>query len=126
MEYLTLKQIHVGSVIASYALFFVRGLWMMRVPAMLERRWVKTVPHVIDTVLLVSAIALAMTIRQYPFGASWLTAKVLGLIVYIVLGTIALKRGKSRRVRVLTWIAAQLVFFYIVAVALTHNPFVAN
>ena len=126
MDYSTLKFIHVGSVIASYTLFLVRGIWMMRVPAMLERRWVKTVPHAIDTVLLVSAIALAVTIRQYPFVAPWLTAKVLGLVVYIVLGTIALKRGKSMRVRVLTWIAAQLVFFYIVAVALTHNSFVAN
>ena len=122
MDYSTLKYIHVGSVIASYTLFLVRGIWMMRVPAMLGRRWVKTVPHAIDTVLLVSAIALAVTIRQYPFVAPWLTAKVLGLVVYIVLGTIALKRGKSMRVRVLTWIAAQLVFFYIVAVAITHNP----
>ena len=69
MDYLTLKQIHAGSVVASYTLFFVRGIWMMRAPAMLERRWVKTVPHVIDTVLLVSAIALAMTIREYPFVA---------------------------------------------------------
>ena len=126
MDYPTLKYIHVSSVIASYMLFFVRGIWMMRVPTMLERRWVKTVPHVIDTVLLASAIALAITIKQYPFVAPWLTAKVLGLIVYILLGTIALKRGKSMRLRVLTWIAAQLVFFYIAAVALTHNPFVAN
>lgn len=122
MDYLILKQIHVGSAIASYTLFLVRGIWMMRVPAMLTRRWVKTVPHVIDTVLLVSAIALAMTIRQYPFAAGWLTAKVLGLVVYIVLGTIALKRGKSMRVRVSAWIAAQLVFFYIAAVAIRHNP----
>jgi len=126
VDYPTLKYIHVSSVIASYMLFFVRGIWMMRVPTMLERRWVKTVPHVIDTVLLASAIALAITIKQYPFVAPWLTAKVLGLIVYILLGTIALKRGKSMRLRVLTWIAAQLVFFYIAAVALTHNPFVAN
>ena len=126
MDYSTLKFIHAGSVIASYTLFFVRGVWMMRVPAMLERRWVKTVPHVIDTVLLVSAIALAVTIKQYPFAAPWLTAKVLALVVYIVLGTIALKRGKTMRVRMLTWIAAQLVFLYIVAVAITHNPFVVN
>ena len=126
MDYSTLKYIHVGSVIASYTLFFVRGIWMMRVPAMLEHRWVKTVPHVVDTVLLASAIALAVTIKQYPFVAPWLTAKVLGLIVYILLGTIALKRGKSMRVRVGAWVIAQLVFFYIVAVALTHNPFTAN
>lgn len=75
-----------------------------------------------DTLLLTSAILLAMTIRQYPFTSSWLTAKVVGLVVYIVLGTIALKRGSTRAIRVSAWIAAQLVFFYIVAVAVTHTP----
>jgi uncharacterized membrane protein SirB2 len=124
MDYLTLKQVHVASVIASYTLFFVRGFWMMRAPTMLARRWVKTVPHVIDSVLLVSAIALAVVSRQYPLHAPWLTAKVVGLVIYILLGTIALKRGKSMSVRVSAWIAAQLVFFYIVLVALTRNPLV--
>lgn len=122
MDYLTLKAIHVTSVTASYTLFFIRGVWMMRMPQMLTRRWVRVVPHVIDTILLTSAIAMAVTIRQYPFVAGWLTAKVIGLVVYVGLGTIALKRGKSRRVRVMAWIAAQAVFAYIVAVALARNP----
>ena len=100
MDYLTLKTVHVSSVIASYTLFFVRGVWMMRVPAMLSRRWVRIAPHVIDTVLLASAIALAVSIHQYPFVADWLTAKVIGLVVYIGLGTIALKRGRSKHARV--------------------------
>jgi uncharacterized membrane protein SirB2 len=77
---------------------------------------------VIDTVLLASAIALAITIRQYPFVADWLTAKVLALVLYVALGTIALKRAKSKRARVAAWLAAQGVFAYIVAVALTHSP----
>ena len=124
MDYLTLKAIHVTSVTASYTLFFIRGVWMMRMPQMLTRRWVRVVPHVIDTILLTSAIAMAVTIRQYPFVAGWLTAKVIGLVVYVGLGTIALKRGKSMSVRVSAWIAAQLVFFYIVLVALTRNPLV--
>jgi uncharacterized membrane protein SirB2 len=112
----------VACVATSYALFFVRGVWMMRSPARLNARWVKIVPHVIDTVLLASAITMALMIRQYPFVAPWITAKVLALIVYIGLGTLALKRGRTRRVRIATWIAAQLVFFYIVAVALTRSP----
>jgi uncharacterized membrane protein SirB2 len=82
---------------------------------------VKIVPHVIDTVLLASAIALTVMIRQYPFVAPWLTAKVIGLVAYIGLGMIALKRGRSKPVRITTWIAAQLVFFYIVAAALTKS-----
>ena len=120
--YPALKALHVACVAASYALFFTRGVWMARQSAMLQRRWVKVAPHVVDTVLLASAIALAVTIRQYPFVSSWLTAKVVGLLVYIGLGMIALGRGRTRRTRIAAWVAAQIVFFYIVAVALTRNP----
>ncbi|MBI4203527.1 MAG: SirB2 family protein [Betaproteobacteria bacterium] len=121
MSYLALKNVHVACVILSYAFFFVRGVWMIRESQLLARRWVKIMPHVIDTVLLVSAIALAVMIRQYPFVDPWLTAKVLGLVVYIGLGMIALRRGRTRRARVTAWTAAQAVFLYIVAVALTRS-----
>ena len=121
MDYLALRTIHVACVIASYALFFVRGVWMIGESDLLQRRWVRIVPHVIDTVLLASAIALSVMIRQYPFVAPWLTAKVIGLVVYIGLGMIALRHGKSKRMRVSAWIAAQFVFFYIVAAALAKS-----
>ncbi len=122
MSYAALKAIHVGSVIASYALFLLRGAWMLQNSPLLRQRWVRILPHVVDTVLLTSAVLLALTIRQYPFVAPWVTAKVLGLVLYIVLGTIALKRGRTRGMRVTAWIAAQLVFFYIVSVAITKTP----
>ncbi|MGQ0524931.1 MAG: SirB2 family protein [Betaproteobacteria bacterium] len=121
MEYLTLKYIQLTSVVLSYLLFFVRGVWMMRESPLLARRWVKIVPHIVDTVLLASAIATAAMIRQYPFAHPWLSAKVIGLVLYIGLGMIALKRGKTKGVRVAAWFAAQLVFLYIVAVALTKQ-----
>ncbi len=94
---------------------------MMRGSALLQRRWVRFVPHVVDTDLLATPIAMAVLIRQYPFVTPWLTAKLLALLVYIGPGTIALKRGKSRHTRIAAWVAAQLVFFYIVAVALTRS-----
>lgn len=122
MDYLALKGAHVTCVVLSYTLFFVRGVWMMRGSAMLARRWVRIVPHVIDTVLLASALGLAVLIRQYPFVQPWLTAKLLGLVVYIAIGMVALRRGRTKRVRVAAWLAAQVVFFYIVAVAWTRNP----
>ena len=81
------------------------------------------VPHVIDTVLLVSAIALAAMTAQYPFVQPWLTAKILALLVYIVLGTVAIRRGRTRRVRIVAWILALVVFGYIVVVAHTRDPF---
>ena len=122
MDYAALKSVHVSTVAASFVLFFMRGVWMMRAPQMLTARWVRIVPHVVDTVLLASAIAMAVAARQYPFVADWLTAKVIGLVVYILLGMVALKRGRSKHVRMAAWIAAQGVFAYIVAVALTRNP----
>jgi uncharacterized membrane protein SirB2 len=122
VEYTALKLTHVGCVAISYTLFFMRGVWMMRGSGLLQARWVRVVPHAVDTVLLASAVALAMAIHQYPLANGWLTAKVTGLLLYIALGTIALKRGRTPRVRVAAWLAAQAVFVYIVAVALTRRP----
>jgi uncharacterized membrane protein SirB2 len=118
-----LKYTHVTAVIASFALFFLRGIWMMRASDRLAARWVRVVPHVVDTVLLVSAIALAMLTAQYPFVQSWLTAKVLALPVYIALGTVAIRRGSSMRVRIAAWILALCVFGYMVVVARTRVAF---
>lgn len=94
---------------------------------MLARRWVRVAPHVVDTLLLASAIALAVTVGQYPLVDGWLTAKVLGLVVYIVLGMIALKRGRTRAARIAAFCSALLVFAYIVAVAVTKSvlPYVS-
>jgi uncharacterized membrane protein SirB2 len=122
LTYLALKFVHVAMVITTYALFVLRGAWMLAGSSLLAQRWVRITPHVVDTMLLASALLLAATLGQYPFVDGWLTAKVTGLLAYIVLGTIALKRGRSRRVRVTAWITAQLVFFYIVAVAVTRMP----
>lgn len=76
----------------------------------------------VDTVLLASAIALAILIKQYPLADAWLTAKVMGLLVYIGLGMVALRFGKTRVIKISAWVMAQIVFFYIVMVALTKSP----
>ena len=126
-EYSALKSLHVTCVLASYALFFIRGVWMLRESQRLNQRWVRVAPHVVDTVLLASAIAMVVMSRQDPLVAGWLTAKVVALIAYILLGMLALRRGRTRGVRLAAWIAAQAVFIYIVAVALTRQalPFVS-
>ncbi len=120
-DYVFLKAAHLTCVVVSYFGFFVRGIWMIRGSPLLQGRWVRVVPHVIDTLLLASAIALALLLRQYPLAQPWLTAKVVGLALYIVLGVYALRRGRTRGIRISAWIAAQAVFFYIVAVALTRS-----
>ena len=122
MNLFWVKAIHVTCVAASYILFFLRGVWLIQGSSIMRQRWVKIVPHVMDTLLLVSAITLAIGIRQYPGVNAWLTAKVAGLLFYIGLGMVAFRFSKTMRVRIAAWVAAQMVFFYIVAVALTHNP----
>ena len=123
MTYLVLKQLHLVTIALTLALFLVRGGWMMAGSPRLQARWVRIVPHVNDTLLLASGIGLAVMLQQYPFVHGWLTAKFLALILYIVLGTVALKRGRTRSVRIAAWIAALLVFGYMLAVARTHAPF---
>jgi uncharacterized membrane protein SirB2 len=118
------KDIHVACVILTFILFFTRGLWMIVDSDLLQRKWTKRVPPVIDTILLASAIVLAVTIHQYPFVHAWLTAKVVALLFYIGLGMLALTYGKTKKIRIINWLAAQLCFIYIVVVALTKNPLV--
>ncbi len=95
---------------------------MLRDSAMLQARWVKVAPHVIDTLLLGSAISMAVISAQYPFALDWLTAKLAGLLVYILCGTMALKRGRTKGQRAVYFAVAMLAFAYIVSVALTRNP----
>ncbi len=122
MSYALLKMIHVGSIVVSYLLFFVRGIWLMQDSEKLHQRWVKILPHVVDTLLLTSAIALAIIIQQSPLNDAWLTAKVTGLIIYIGLGMVAMRFGRTRRTKIIAWVAAECVFIYIVLVALTKSP----
>lgn len=123
MDYSLLKQLHLSTIVVTLALFLLRGIWMIADSPRLQIRWVRIVPHVNDTLLLGSGIGLAILLQQYPLVHGWLTAKFLALIVYIVLGSYALKRGKTRRQRIVAWSMALLVFAYMVAVAVTHDPF---
>lgn len=120
--YLTLKALHVGCAVLSFSLFFVRGLWVASDSPRLHRRWVRIVPHVIDTTLLASAIGLTLILAQYPFVHGWLTAKVILLVAYIGLGMITMRLGKTKTVRLGAWVGAMLVFAYIVLVAVTKSP----
>lgn len=122
MDALPLKHLHVTCVALSYALFFLRGVWMLRGTLAQQGRWVRIVPHVVDSVLLVSAIALAVQLGISPLSAPWLLAKIIALLLYIALGAVALRRGRTRRIRLAAWLSAQAVFFYIVSVAVTHDP----
>ena len=120
--YFLLKHLHVACVVISITGFFLRGVWMLTDSPMLNRLWVRVVPHVNDTLLLAGAVGLAVVLEQYPFVHGWVTAKVLGLLAYIGLGLFALRRGRSKALRTVFWLASIASFAYIVSVALTKNP----
>ncbi len=121
LDYTAIKQLHAGAAAVSIALFVLRGAWMLTSPGRLQRRWVKILPHVIDTVLLASALWLAWQLGTGD-TPGWLVAKVIALVVYIALGTIALKRGRTRGARIVAFVAAIATFGYIVSVALAKSP----
>jgi len=125
MDYSTLRLLHAGSAVVSLTLFIVRGAWMMSAPQRLQRRWAKIVPHIVDTVLLVSALALIWQLGGVrALGTqTWLLAKIVALLLYIVLGSVALKRGRTLRTRVIAFFAAIAVFGYIVSVAIAKSPY---
>ncbi len=122
MDAALLKLLHVASVALSYALFFLRGVWMLRGTLAMRGRWVRIAPHVVDSVLLASAVLLAVRLGFSPLNAPWLLTKIAALLLYIALGAVALRRGRTQRIRLAAWLSAQAVFFYIVSVAVTHDP----
>jgi len=122
MDYSLLKAVHVTCVGLTFALFFGRGLLMLTDSPLLRSRLLRIAPHVIDTLLLASAIGMAVASRQYPFVEGWLTAKLIALFAYIGLGSIAISRGRTRRARAIAWLLALAVFGYIVSVALARDP----
>jgi len=122
MSFATIKIIHIICMILSYTLFSLRGIWMIQGSSLLKLKWVKVLPHVIDTILLTSAITLVAMIQQYPGFNIWISVKIGALLLYILLGMMAFRFGKTRKIKIISWILAQIVFFYIVLVALTKNP----
>lgn len=122
MDYLTLKHFHMSCAALSGTLFLLRGKWMLRASPMLQQKWVRIAPHIVDTLLLASAVGLMVWSQQYPGQQPWLSAKLAALVGYIVLGGIALKRGRTKGQRQAAFVTALALFFYIAAVAVTKRP----
>ena len=119
--YFLVRTLHIACAVVSIAGFTARGVLMLLESPWLHHRFVRIAPHVVDTLLLASALWLAWFLGQVPFVHGWITAKVLALLAYIVLGMFALKRGRTKGVRAWAFVAALASAAYIVAVALTRD-----
>jgi uncharacterized membrane protein SirB2 len=120
--YPDVRWVHICAVIASGSLFALRGAGVLA-----GARWpmwgpLRYLTYTIDTVLLTAALMLVTILHQYPFVQSWLTVKVLLLVVYVGLGTMALKRARTPAARAGFYVAALAVFLFIVGVARAHHP----
>ena len=122
MDYFLIKNIHMTAAGLSLALFGLRAWWSVRASLQLQRRWVKVLPHLIDTVLLAAGVTLMIMLRAWPTQQPWLAAKLIALVAYIVIGTLAIKRGRTSTIRAVASLLAIAIFLYIVGVAMNHNP----
>lgn len=116
-----LKHLHMTLAVATFCGLLLRWVWMLRDSKLLQHRLTRTLPHLIDTLFLGAGLSMAVMIGQYPFVNAWLTAKVLGLLVYIVLGVYALRRGHRKAIRICSMALATLVFLYVFSVARTKS-----
>ncbi|MDA3131475.1 siroheme synthase [Atlantibacter hermannii] len=123
--YFALKHVHILTAFLSVSLFILRYWWQYRGSAMSTKRWVRIVPHVNDTLLLVTGVALVMITHFYPFTpqGAWLTEKLFGVIIYIVLGFIALgRRPRSQQVRWIAFLLGLVVIYIVIKLATTKIP----
>lgn len=123
IAYPVLKTLHVACVALAGTGFLLRGLLVLGGRTLPRSGWLRWLPHVNDSLLLAAGIALAFLSGQAPFVDAWLTAKVLAVTVYVILGSAALKAGRGRSVRIAAWLGGLAVFGYMVSVALLKNPY---
>ena len=121
MALIITKMLHTFTAVLTICGFILRGYWMMRDSHLLQHRLTKILPHVVDTIFLLAGIALVWMMHLNVFTQPWLLAKFAGLIAYIVLGTIALKRGKTKEIRIMAFVGAVAVYAWVVGVALSKS-----
>ncbi len=123
--YFAFKHLHILTAVISIALFILRYWWQYRASPMASKRWVRIVPHVNDTLLLLSGVGLVLITHFYPFSpqGAWLTEKLFGVIIYIVLGFIALgRRPRSQQIRLFAFLLGLVVLYVIIKLAATKIP----
>lgn len=122
MSYLALKHLHLTLVGLSAAGFLLRGIWMWRRSTLLRHRLTRILPHLIDTLLLATGVALLVATSGAFLALPWLHAKLTGLLCYIVLGAVALRRGKTLRVRLVAYFSALACLGWMATVAWLKTP----
>ncbi|WP_395344489.1 SirB2 family protein [Ningiella sp. W23] len=122
MSYLIIKHFHLSLAIVSISFFCVRFAWSLSQSPLLHQAWVKVTPHIVDTLLLSCGVYLMFQAQLWPTSQPWLATKLFALVVYILLGSFAIKHGKTRRIKLLCGVFALLTFVFMVNVAISRTP----
>ncbi len=122
MNYLLLRHLHTSMAVLTISGFMLRGYWMLTGSDKLQQRLTRVLPHIVDTIFLASGIAMLVVASLNPLSQSWLVAKFAGLLLYILLGTVALRRGSTPQIRSLAFVAALSMYAYVIGVALSKSP----
>ncbi|GAA5186066.1 SirB2 family protein [Ferrimonas gelatinilytica] len=122
MMYEGLKHTHLTLIGLSVGLFVLRFIWSMMGSGLMQRKWVKIVPHVLDTLLLLSGIALIMVAGWMPLRDAWLTEKLLAMVAYIFLGVLTFKLQRGRVFKVVAFLGALGWVYYMAVLAVTKSP----
>jgi uncharacterized membrane protein SirB2 len=120
--YEILKHVHIWAAVLTISGFVLRGLWMIRESPLLQHRLSRILPHVIDTIFLLSGIGLVVALNLPVMRSPWLIAKLAALVAYVLLGTVALKRGRTPGIRRTAFVLALVTFAFIVGVAIYKTP----
>ena len=123
LSYIGLKHAHVSFVIVSYLLFVFRGAFAVRGTYQPTRFW-NLLIHGVDTMLLLCGVSLAIWLSLNPWVTPWLMVKLIALVLYVLLAALLVRRGRTRTIRLAAYVVAQLIFLYMVLVAISHNPLV--
>ena len=122
MPWPLIKQLHVAFAVLTLCSFSLRACWMLSRSPLLHGSWSRWLPHIIDTLLLATGLTMAISLSISPLAHPWLAAKLVAIVVYAVIGSVALKRGRTRGARVAALVLSLLVLIYIFATALHHDP----
>ncbi len=122
ITYLAIKYLHVLLAILTISGFILRGIWMMSDSPRIDSPGARVVPHVVDTLLLLSGVAMVTLLSLNPLAHAWLMAKFVAIVAYVLLGTIAIRRGSTREQRLIAFAAALSVFAYTVGAAVMKSP----
>lgn len=122
MNYLTLKYLHILCVASSFALFFIRGVWVMRSYPPAQEPWVRVLPHAIDGLLVATALGMLAVGPRTLWDGNWMVVKIALVLVYVATSLYALRFAKSTIQKIVLWCAALVVFLFATTVAVLHHP----